>query len=258
VEVRDQLLRLVRLQEVALEIRTARGQVESAPFRLESIEQRFRERNAEYVAVRQRFEALEEDRRIRSEELEILEQSRRKFSDDLMQVKNQREYAAILREIDGVKDRISEHEDAILKDLEELEAVKIELATHESHIQEERKLVESERTEVESAVSLAEEAMTRLNQERTQVVIGLPRELLSSVHRLEEGRQGLFLSKVVDGVCQACYVRLRPQGFQEVRQLLKIHACSNCKRLLYYEPSLRPRADGPGADSVEAVNGGAV
>jgi len=258
VEVRSQLLRLVRLQEIVSESRAARAQIEGAPIRLEGIEQRFRERNAEYVAVRQRFEALEEDRRLRSVELEALEQSRAKYSEDLMQVRNQREYAAILREIDTVKARIAEHDEAILKDMEELDAVKVELASHESHIQEERKLVESEAAEVEAQVVQARELTVRLDAERASVVDGLPRDLLQAVARLEEGRQGLFLSRVVEGVCQACFVRLRPQGVQEVRQLLKIHACSNCKRLLYYEPALRPRAEGSGTDPVEALNGGAV
>jgi hypothetical protein len=258
VEVRSQLLRLVRLQEIVSESRAARAQVEGAPFRLESIEQRFRERNAEYVAVRQRFEALEEDRRLRSVELESLEQSRAKYAEDLMQVRNQREYAAILREIDTVKVRIAEHDEAILKDMEELDVVKAELQSHESHIQEERKLVEAEAAEVEQQVLQARENRVRLEEERARVVEGLPRDLLLAVSRLEEGRQGLFLSRVVDGVCQACFVRLRPQGFQEVRQLIKIHACSNCKRLLYYEPALRPRGEGSGADPVEARNGGAV
>ena len=58
-EVKEQLLRLVRIQEIALEARAAHEVVESAPARIEEIENRFRERNAEYVAVQQRHTALE-------------------------------------------------------------------------------------------------------------------------------------------------------------------------------------------------------
>ena len=53
-----------------------------------------------------------------------------------MQVKNQREYAAMLKEIDSVKAQISDHEEAILTDMEEIEKLKVELATHEEHIAE--------------------------------------------------------------------------------------------------------------------------
>ncbi len=150
-EVRDQLLRLVRLQEVLREIRAANDLVNAAPHRKEEIENRFRERNAEYVAVQQRADALATDQSTRSVELATLEESRKKYMDDLMGVQNQREYAAMLKEIDSVKSRIAEHEDAILKDMEEIESVKEELATHADHISAERELVKKECAEVEAA-----------------------------------------------------------------------------------------------------------
>ncbi len=95
-----------------------------------------------------------------------------------------------------------------------------------------------------------------LNQ-RSQIESELPKPLVATVKRLEAGRQGMFLSKADDGICQSCFVRVRPQGFQEVKLALKIHACSNCKRLLYHEPSLA-RMAAPDQGTIEAVNGGAV
>ena len=123
-EVRDQLFRLLRLQEIAHGMRAARELVNGAPARTEEIENRFRERNAEYVAIKQRYEALQADQTTRSGELTTLEESKKKYMDDLMQVQNQREYAAMLKEIDAVKSQISEHEEAVLKDMEEIESVK--------------------------------------------------------------------------------------------------------------------------------------
>jgi predicted nucleic acid-binding Zn-ribbon protein len=269
-EVREQLVRLVRLQEIAREVRAARALVEGAPMRVEEIENRFRERNAEFVAVQQRYEALDEDQRTRNEELITLEEHKTKYTADLMQVQNQREYAAMLKEIDSVKSQIAEHEEAILKDMEEIESVKTELATHEEHIKAERKLVEKECTEVEAGAESAREQIAKLEGERTQIESELPRTLVSSVHRLEPNRQGLFLTKAEDGVCQSCFVRVRPQGFQEIKLAIKIHACSNCKRLLYHAPTLermtkesesRPEessSGGPDTGTVEAVDGGAI
>jgi predicted nucleic acid-binding Zn-ribbon protein len=241
-EVKEQLLRLVRLQSVAQDLRAAREQVESAPARIEEIEARFRERNAEYVAVKQRHDALDDDQKTRSAELVTLEESRTKYQADLMQVSNQREYAAMLKEIDSVKSQIAEHEEAILKDMEELEGVREELKTHEDHIKTEREAVDKERAEVESAAATARESIDKLEQERNAIESELPGTLVDSVKRLEAGRQGMFLAKADDGVCQSCYVRVRPQGFQEIKLATKIHYCSNCRRLLIHEPSLERMA----------------
>jgi predicted nucleic acid-binding Zn-ribbon protein len=269
-EVRDQLLRLVRLQEIAREVRAARDLVDGAPVRIEEIESRFRERNAEYVAVKQRHEALDEDQRTRTGELATLEESKKKYMADLMQVQNQREYAAMLKEIDAVKSQIGEHEDAVLKDLEEIETVRTELATHEGHIKTEREQVEAERAEVEAGANKARQQIVKLEDERANIESELPASLVSTVRRLEPSRQGLFLTTAEDGVCQSCFVRVRPQGFQEIKLAIKIHTCSNCKRLLYHEPSLRRMVaageteakngnpSGSDPDTFEAVDGGAV
>ena len=267
-QVRDQLFRLVRLQGLVQETRAARSLVEDSPARIEEIENHYRERNAEYVAIRQRCDALEADRQTRSAELATLEESQKKYMADLMNVQNQREYAAMLKEIDAVKAQIGEHEVAILTDMEEIETAKADLAKFEEHIQAEREQVARERAEVEAAVERARKSIARLETERARIESELPKSLVSAVRRLEQGRQGQFLSKADEGVCQSCFVRVRPQGFQEVKLASKIHYCSNCKRLLYHEPSLTrmaAEAAGPGEESdatnpssVQAADGGAV
>lgn len=262
-DVRDQLLRLVRLQGLVLEVRAAHEVVEGTPARLEEIECRFRERNAEYVAVKERYDALTADQRVRSGELQLLEQQHRKYQSDLMQVQNQREYAAILKEIDAVKGHIAEHEEGILSDMEEIESAQSELAAQEEHIRTERLLVERERVDVESAVDAARRAIADLETERRRIEAELPRGLVSTIGRLEAGRQGVFLSRAEDGICQSCFVRVRPQVFQEIKLASTVHYCSSCKRLLYHEPSLKAASGGTAAGpaaatGLEALNGGAV
>ncbi|HKQ59656.1 MAG TPA: C4-type zinc ribbon domain-containing protein [Candidatus Polarisedimenticolaceae bacterium] len=254
---RDQLLRLFRLQELSAEIRAARLVVEHAPVRLEEIEQRFRERNAEYVAARDALNEVEADQRMRSGELSELVERRRKYMDDLMQVKNQREYSAMLKEIDAVKAQIAEHEGAVLKDLEESEKLAAELHTHEEHIALEREAVEQERTQVTGEAERAATAIERLEGERRALETGLPQAMLATIRLLEETRQGIFLSRVDHGTCQSCYVRVRPQVFQEIRQATAVHTCSNCRRFLYADASLRtPPGPEAAAGAAEAVNGG--
>ena len=260
---KEQLKALLRIQELALEIRDTQSILENAPGKIEEIEQRFRERNAEYVAVRDRYDALETDRRQRSGELEILGESHKKLMEDLMAVKNQREYAAILKEIDTVKGQIAENEDAVLTDMEEIEKLKEELATHEEHINSEREQVAKERVEVQAAEKAARENIHKLTAKRAECERGLPDDVRNAVGRLEQSRRGVFLARIENGTCLSCFVRVRPQVFQEVKQAAALHNCGQCKRFLYYEAALRPKPAAPTSDvadsgSVNAVNGGAV
>ena len=261
---KEQLQRLLRIQDLALEIRSARSVVEGAPARIEEIEGRFRERNAEYVALKERFDAIEKDRRDRTVELEALEESRKKYMESLMQVKNQREYSAVLKEIDAVKARIGAHEEAILKEMEEAEKLRVELEARADHIEKERALVGEEHARVEAEAATAAERIAAAERERAQLEAELPADLIENVKRVEENRQGVFLARADKELCQVCFVRMRPQVYQEIRQAAQIHICGHCRRYLYYEPALKaqPAAQpdaAPGeapASGIGALGGG--
>ncbi len=263
-DAREQLAKLVKIQDLALEIQAARAVVDGAPGKVEEAEARFRERNAEYVAIKERYEAIDADRRARSLELSTLEETRKHYQDSLMQVKNQREYAAVLKEIDAAKASIGEHEEAILAGMDEVEKLKQELETRAAHIESERTIVEKERADVEAAAVAAQARIERATAERADIEAELPPSLVASIKRVEESRKGIFLVKAERESCSACHVRLRPQVYQEIKQASKIHMCSNCRRYLYVESAFAPApvstsAPLPGTGSeVEAVNGGAV
>ena len=127
------------------------------------------------MAIRERYDALNTDQKTRSGELTDLEEKRKKLMDDLMQVQNQREYAAMLKEIDSVKAQIADNEDAILTDMEEVEKLTGELKTHEEHIKEERIAVETDRGKVEAEANEADSLVREQTAEREQVEADLPR-----------------------------------------------------------------------------------
>lgn len=258
-EARQHLESLLKIQELALAIQSARAVVEGAPGRIEDAEARFRERNAEYVAIKERFDAIEADRRARTLELGTFEESRKHYQDSLMQVKNQREYAAALKEIDANQARIREHEDAILSSMEEVETLKTDLDARAAHIETEREIVAKEREEIEAAVAAAQAAIERATAARAVLEAGLPRDLVANVKRVEEGRRGVFLVRADREMCTACHVRVRPQVYQEIKQVVRLHICGNCKRYLYFEAAFRTEPAGTAQTSspeVGAANGG--
>ena len=263
-DARTQLLKLVKMQELALEIQAAHAVVDGAPAKIEEAEGRFRERNAEYVEIKERYDAIDADRSSRSSELATLEETRKHYQDSLMQVKNQREYAAVLKEIDAAKASIGDHEDAILASMDEIESLKTEIEARAAHIETERGIVERERAEVEAAVAEATERIARATAERDEIEKTLPAPLVANVKRVEAGRKGVFLVKVERESCSACHVRMRPQVYQEIRQASKIHVCGSCRRYLYAEAAFAPAPVSSSApppetgNKVEAVNGGAV
>ena len=58
-----------------------------------------------------------------------------------------------------------------------------------------------------------------------------------------KGRKGVGLARAVDGLCEACRVRIRPHLYNQLRSGEQIIQCESCVRILYYVPS-PPKPDG--------------
>lgn len=251
-DIKEQVIRLAEIQDLARGIQEAQKVLDEAPGKIEAIEQHFRERNAEYVAVKDRSDELKADQKRREERVKELEEARNKFKGNLMQVKNQREYTAVLQEIDTVSSEISGHEEAVIKNMEEIETLSSELAAHETHIQEERVKVDEETKAVEAAVVQAKAAIEELGAKREARQEGIPKAIVRNVILLEGQRQGVFLAKVDNGICSACFVRCRPQMVQEIKRSSKLHVCDSCRRYLFHEAVIK-LADSSEGDSTKAA-----
>lgn len=256
--INKQLRLLVQIQKLALEIAADRAVIEGAPARTEEIEAHFRERNIEYVAIKDRHDEIQADQKARAERVKELEAQRDKFKANLMQVKNQREYTAVLQEIDSTTGEISVNEEAILRNMEELETLTGELKSHEEHINTERENVAREKAEIEQQVAVATERVGKLEAERVELESHLPASVVVSAQKLEANRQGVFISLVEGESCQSCFVRVRPQVVQEIKRGKKLHSCGNCKRFLYHprllaEDTTPANANASSAEATQTV-----
>jgi predicted nucleic acid-binding Zn-ribbon protein len=180
--------------------------------------------------------------------LKDLQQKLVKFQAQLMEVKNSREYSAVLKEIDAAKVDITKSDEALLARMQEIETLQTDLPEVEAKMAVETEAYEKERAEIEAAMKSLEERSRRLIAERTEVEKVLPREILAAFNRVAQARQGVSMARVVDAVCSACNVRLRPQVYNEVRRGDTLLTCDSCRRFLYYEP-VESAGDSPAASS---------
>jgi uncharacterized protein len=234
VYVEDQIRTLVKLQDLELAIRRFEEAIAAKPHELDPLVRALDDRRASATKHRKDVEALDKQRR-QTEASIIEEQSNlQKAQRKLLEVKTNKEYAAMLAEIEAFKQKISTHEDAVLQLLELGELRKQELQALEQQINgAEQRLVEGrQRNEAELAVlrdTLAERCRSRgeAMQQLTPPVKDLFQRLLSS-------RKGLAVVGIKNGTCQGCFLALPPQLIQEVRRNDRVLTCSHCQRILYW------------------------
>jgi uncharacterized protein len=232
--VNNDLQHLVQLQELDVGLKHLREKLRRLPLELALLDQELTESrsNVENVLYHQE-EGLKERRRLEGE-VDALRQKLSKYKEQLMAVKTNKEYQAMLSEIANCEKEISAREDRILEQMmladewdEKQRAARNELTEKEREIESKRRVLEAFLTDSQAEVAGFER---RRNELRQSIVP----DLIQMYERIAVVRHGVAVAQALNGSCQACHVRLRPQYFHEVKTNQRILTCESCNRILYY------------------------
>ncbi len=229
------LEKLVRLHHVESDLSRAEADLAEAPRRRQELEDGLARDRSRLDAARAGLDEATKARKQHEAAVQDLETKRSKYKGQLMDVKTNKEYTAMLHEIEGVEREIRGREDQVLEQMEKAEGFTKEIKREEAAF----KLVEqAARAEKEALAAreakLASEA-TRLRGERNQVLAELPEDARTLYTRVAKLR-GTAVAEARDGICHTCNVKLRLQVWFELRRNESLIQCDSCSRILFYEP----------------------
>ena len=232
----EELQRLIQLQQLDARIVELRQRVLSIPDEIESQAESLQASRAAVEEFREQADRKARIQRQLEGEVELLQQKLSRYQEQLMDVKTNREYRAMQKEIAGVRAQISSKEDEILEIMLALDELEDQTREARRLAEERASEVSSRQQELETFVAHSETNMAGFERERNELERDLPESLLEQYRRLASVNNGQALAAVRRESCQACNVKLRPQLFTEVKTGLKIFTCETCNRILYYVP----------------------
>jgi predicted nucleic acid-binding Zn-ribbon protein len=227
------LERLVRLQHAESDLRRVEAELQEVPQKRAEAEAALAGERGRLDHSREAQAQSQKARRQHEADLQDLEAKRSRYKGQLMEVKTNKEYTAMLHEIEGVEREIRGREDQILAEMEKSEGLAAEVkAEEEAFKAAEGRSRESGRALDERSRELEAER-TRLAAERDTVAATVPGEVLELFQRVARLR-GVAVAEARDGMCQVCHVKLRPQMFVDIKRNEEILQCPACNRVLYY------------------------
>ncbi|MGA1865711.1 MAG: zinc ribbon domain-containing protein [bacterium] len=230
-----QLEYMIQLQEIDFRIRVLDREISLMPEEIEKLRENLQNEEEAKESAKIRLEELEKDRRKKERELESEESKLSKFNTQLLSVKTNKEYTAMLHEIQQCKDLISSIEEDILQLFDHLEDFQTLLKSEEQKVSEKRKIFEEEKSRIETGLIKAKSDLADLVSERKEIEEKIEKELLSEYNKLYEARRGLAIVRAKDGACSGCNLSLMPQLFEEIKtDENRIFHCPNCHRILFY------------------------
>ena len=164
-----------------------------------------------------------------------------KLRTSLNSAKTNKEYAAILTQLNGLKADNAKVEEQVLVVMQDTEALIEEETKAKEHVaQEEARLEEMKKFTAEE-ISRLDGMIETLAAQRAEAAKSVPALALTAFERIAGNYDGEGMANIeihgnkapYDYVCGGCYMTLNAEHVNALRTRDEIRTCDNCQRILY-------------------------
>ena len=225
--------KLIELQGIDTKLRDLNDLLGDLPSRVEELDQQEESIKNSLVEQKDRLKELEVEMHKRDVIIAQINDKINKFKDQLFLVTNNKQYDALMLEIDHLKEQRATNETESIAFLEEKETLTESVESMESGLGELSQNLRVRREKLETAISQSAEEKSSLEQQRTEQVNGIDLNIVSVYDRVMKARDGLAVVHLSDSSCGGCGARIPAQTITEVRAKIVMHRCDVCGRFIY-------------------------
>ncbi len=207
---------------------------EETPKRIAEIEKEFEKFESVYLARKAEHDHTRKLHHALEEGIAELEAKIKRSKTRMNEVKNNKEYQAILKEIDDLQGEIREKEDSALELMETIDHLGQELKVLEKEVAAGRQKLEGDKQELQHEADQLKGRLSRIEALQEKVRTKLEPELWKRSEMLLQKQAGIAVAAVDGGVCQVCHLNIPPQKFIELQRDESIMQCPNCHRFMYW------------------------
>lgn len=235
VSIKGQLSKLVELQALDTQIYALRKEKNEKPNEIKQLEDSFNEKKTNLMQLEEKLKSMAVKRKDRELELAKKEEDVKKLQIQLYQLKTNKEYSAMLTQIEGIKADKSVLEEEIIKVLDEADELKQNINKEKEFLNQEEAKTNAEKKNIQDRIRQIEENLNTLEAKRSQLIPAIEPKILKNYERVLKNRDGLALVAVRNNACQGCFMNTPPQVINEIQIGERIVVCEMCARILYLE-----------------------
>ena len=225
--------KLIELQGIDTKLRDLNDLLGDLPSKVEELDQQEESIKNSLVEQKDRLKELEVEMHKRDVSIAQINDKINKFKDQLFLVTNNKQYDALMLEIDHLKEQRGTNETESIAFLEEKETLTESVESMESGLGELSQNLRVRREKLETAISQSAEEKSSLEQQRTEQVNGIDLNIVSVYDRVMKAKDGLAVVHLSDSSCGGCGARIPAQTITEVRAKIVMHRCDVCGRFIY-------------------------
>lgn len=180
------------------------------------------------------IDELDKERRKKEKELDTEKDRIKKIEAKLYDVKTNKEYQALLKEIEMAKEEIDKTEEDIIILMDRTEDLKKEYNIVLEQLKKREKEINEEKDRLLKELSSIDKTLEELKYKRNQLLESVNEEIKNIYLNLIQKREGLAVVNAKNGVCMGCFMNIPPQLFIEVTKNNRLITCPSCNRIFYF------------------------
>ena len=230
-----QLQQLVLIQKLDDEIVEHRKQLADIPVQIDSELEELTDKKKILSIAKEEIDALQKNRKAIESEVQGENDHMAKAKTKLPAVKTNKEYTAILSEVDAIKKKVEGLEDKELEIMEVLEEKQKGLPAIEKKCKEEDAHFQEYKTKKADELDRVTKEMNPLLAKRETVKSQIDKVIFQRYEKVAKSRGGTAVVSLQENICQGCFQQILPQMVINVKVGESIHQCSSCLCFLYWE-----------------------
>ncbi len=151
----------------------------------------------------------------------------------LPQIKTQKEYVAVLKEVDTANKLAKETQASIDAKNEILESLAADKVEKDGELATSTEQADARCAEIDASLVAVNKRLAEMDRQRGAFLEELPKSLRKRYELLMTRRAGLAVVEARGGACLGCHMHLPPQMFNSLFIINEVQSCPHCNRLLF-------------------------
>lgn len=231
----SQLYLIIDLQKIDAEVIRINNRKKILPEEMAKLDETFTIYCADVEKDKKNQEDLQKTHREREEKLKRGFENLKKAKDRLSDVKTNKEYQAMLKEIESIELNNGAIEDEILLIMDKLDQIRKLVNVRELELEGYRRDYEVRKKEIQTELTTVETEISDYLEKGLMLRDRIDPVLLKRYETIKNRSNGLAVVAAWKEICAGCHMNIPPQMYIELQRDININYCPHCNRIIYWE-----------------------
>ena len=233
--IRDAIEKLVRLQNVDLEIIAIKTEKSHLPSSLKIFQEKSSRFKNELEKTQQFLKQKQMDQKKFELDMQAKTDQIAKYQTQMIQIKTNKEYQAMEAEIQKVRKDIGAVEEQAIMALDEIDAARATSQKAQEEYDATIKELNAQKAVVDERIKELDERLASLEGNRKDLAREIEPRSLSLYERILKNKNGAAIVAIRHRICGGCNMSITPNTENSVLRFEHLVQCDNCARIIYVE-----------------------